>query len=172
MLNPFVLLSARLLQSLIASGNIYFVRQTYKRGWDALDRDMKGAFLFTHYNNANRAQVHFEALQHDGNRFLYNDSIPEHHEKLEIAAKQPLGYRVYTSLLEEPWKPSAEMAEKIRRYIGDNLTWTPARSDVIGAELFTQFGELFINLKYSAHEVKVPLSDIEKYEFIKINDIE
>jgi hypothetical protein len=161
--NPFVLLTTRLLHSLIASGNIYFVRQTYRRGLDNFDKHTKAAFLFTHYSSLNKAQMHVEALQQDGNRFLYNNTIREHHEKLEIAAKQPLGFKVYSSLLEEPWKPSEKMAEMIRRYIGENLTWTPARQDIIGAELFIQFGELFINLKYGAHEVKVPLSDIEKY---------
>ena len=161
--NPFVLLSARLLHSLIASGNIYFVRQTYKRGLDMHDAHTKAAFLFTHYDNLDGAQRHFDSLQNDSNRFLYDDSTAEHHKKLEIASKQPLGYKVYSSLLEEPWKPSEKMAEQIRRYISENLTWTPARKDTIVAELFTQIGELFIILKYSTNEVKVPLTDIEKY---------
>jgi hypothetical protein len=29
------------------------------------------------------------------------------------------------------------------------------------ADLFVQFGELFITLKYGIHEVKIPLADIE-----------
>lgn len=127
------------------------------------DEHTRAAFLFTHYNNVSDARSHFDALKHDGNRFLYDNNNPEHHAKLEIAAKQPLGYKIYSSLLEEPWKPSEKMAEKIRHYIGENLTWTPARADTIGAELFTHYGELFINLKYSTHEAKVPLTDIEKY---------
>ena len=161
--NPFVLLNTKLLHSIIASGNSYFVRQTYARGLDPFDKHTKAAFLFTHYNNPDRAKAHFGALQQDGNRFLYDDAVPEHHQKLEIAAKQPPGYKVYSSLLEQPWRPSPDMAEKIRRYIGANLTWTPARSDTINAELFTQFGELFLTLRYNAYEAKVLLTDIEKY---------
>ena len=127
------------------------------------DEHTKAAFLFTHYNDLNDARTHYNALQQDANRFLYDNNIAEHHAKLEIAAKQPLGYKVYSSLLEQPWKPSEKMAEKIRHYIGENLTWTPARADTIGAELFTRFGELFITLNYNERLVKVPLADIEKY---------
>jgi hypothetical protein len=47
--NPFVLLTTRLLESLIKAGNTFFVRQTYKRGKNELDPLNKAAFLFTHY---------------------------------------------------------------------------------------------------------------------------
>jgi hypothetical protein len=163
MYNPFGLLSMRLLQALLKSGNRYFVRQTYKRGLDQFDETQRGAFLFTHYTDAGRAQMHYDALALDPNRFLYDSTDAEHYNKLEIAAHQPLGFRIYSPLLEKEWKPTEAMNEKIRKYIAANFTWTPGRNDKVKADLFSQVGELFVNLKYRVHEVKVPLADIEKY---------
>ena len=163
MYNPFGLLSAKLLQALIQSGNTWFVRQTWKRGMDPQDTTQKGAFLFTHYNNAGRAHIHYDALAHDPNRFLYDSTLPDHYKKLETAAAQPLGFRVYSPLLEKEWKPSGLLSDKLRRYITGKLQWTPGRNDTVKAELFTQFGELFITLKNRGNRIKVPLSDIENY---------
>ena len=163
MYNPFGLLSIRLLQALVRSGNRYFVRQTYKRGLNALDATHRAAFLLTHYADAGKAKMHYDALVHDANRFLYDSNDPEQYKKLEIAARQPLGFPVYSPLLEKEWKPSEQMREKIRSYVAANLQWTPGRNDTIQADLFSQVGELFLNLKYRTHEIKVPLADIEKY---------
>ena len=161
--NPFVLLSAKLLDSLIKAGNTHFVRQTYKRGKDELHDHIRAAFLITHYTEATRAQTHYDALPGDPNRFLYDIADPVHAEKLAIAANQPLGFKIFSPLMQQPWKPTAEIAAQIRTYISEKMNWTPGRNDTVKADLFTQFGELFINLKYGNHEIKVPLVDIENY---------
>ena len=160
--NPFGLLSPKLLQAMIDAGNRYFVRQTYIRGMDPKDPVHKAAFLFTHYDNLPAARMHYNFLLHDRSRFLYDSMNEEHKSKLEIAAKQVAGYPVYTPLLEKPWQPSEKMSELIRRYIRAHLSWTPAREETVKADLFIQFGELFVNLKYRSQETKVPLADIEK----------
>jgi hypothetical protein len=161
--NPFVLLSAKLLDSLIKAGNTHFVRQTYKRGKDEWHDHFRAAFLITHYTDGYRAQTHFDALTNDPNRFLYNISDPVHAEKLSIAASQPLGFKIFSPLMQQPWKPTSEIAAQIRTYINEKMNWTPGRNDTVKADLFTQFGELFINLKYGNHEIKVPLEEIENY---------
>lgn len=161
--NPFVLLSAKLLDSLIQAGNTHFVRQTYPRGRNDLHDHIRAAFLLTHYTDGYRAQTHFDALVNDPHRFLYHTADAGHLKKLTIAAAQPLGYKIYSPLMPQPWKPSAEMAASIRAYITEKMNWTPARQDMVKADLFTQFGELFINLKYGNHEIKVPLEEIENH---------
>jgi CRISPR/Cas system-associated protein Cas10 (large subunit of type III CRISPR-Cas system) len=161
--NPFVLLSAKLLDSLIKAGNTHFVRQTYPRGKNELHDHVRAAFLITHYTNDYRAQTHYEVLANDPHRFLYTISDPEHLKKLNMAALQPLGYKIYSPLMQEPWKPSSEMTASIRKYISEKVNWTPGRNNAVKADLFTQFGELFITLKYGNHEVKVKLEEIEKY---------
>jgi hypothetical protein len=160
--NPFGLLNLKLLHALTDAGNRYFVRQTYARGLHPFDPLHKAAFLFTHYRDLSSAQKHFNFLHQDPNRFLYDSINAAHAAKLEIAAKQVPEFPVYTPLLEKPWEPSEKMSEKIRRYIGAHTSWTPAREETVKADLFTQFGELFVNLKYRSYETKVPLDDIEK----------
>ena len=160
--NPFGHLSIKLLHALINGGNRYFVRQTYKRGLNPFDPTQKAAFLFTHYADLPTARMHYNFLHHDPNRIFYDSMKSEHFAKLEIAARQVVGYPVYTPLLEKPWEPSEKMSELIRRYIRSHLSWTPAREESVKADLFTQFGELFVNLRYRSQETKVPLADIEK----------
>ena len=159
--NPFGLLNMKLLHALINAGNRYFVRQTYPRGLHPFDEEQKAAFLFTHYRDLPSAQMHYNFLHHDPNRFLYDSRNPAHAAKLDIAAKQVPAFPVYTPLLEKLWEPSEKMSELIRRYISIHLSWTPSREETVKADLFTQFGELFVNLKYKSFATKVPLADIE-----------
>ena len=160
--NPFGLLSLKLLHALIHAGQRYFVRQSYPRGFNPFDETLKRAFLLTHYERLPDAQMHFNLVSQDRHRFLYDSHNPEHFERLERAAKQIPGWPVYTPLLEKPWVPSEKMAELIRRYIANNLSWTPAREETVKADLFTQFGQLFVTLKYRSQEIRVLLEDIEK----------
>ena len=161
--NPFVLLTTWLLESLIKAGNTFFVRQTYKRGKNQLDPLNKAAFLFTHYTDYSRAKTHYDTLDNDPNKFLYNINEAEHYEKLFVAAGQPEGFHIYSPLVQQPWKPTPAIAAKIRNYINHKMNWTPARSDQVKVDLFVQFGELFITLKCGIHELKVPLADIENF---------
>jgi hypothetical protein len=160
--NPFGLLNLKLLHALIDAGNRYFVRQTYQRGLHPFDEIQKAAFLFTHYRDLRSAQMHYNFLHRDANRFLYDSRNPAHFAKLEIAARQVPAYPVYTPLLEKPWEPSEKMSVSIRRYIATHLNWRVPREETVKADLFTEFGELFVNLKYMSQEAKVPLADIEK----------
>jgi hypothetical protein len=164
--NPFPLHSQRLLDALIKAGHKYYVQQTYKRGINPFDAQQKGAFLITHYNNLDRALEHFEALKNDGDRFLYDVTNAEHFEKLKAVVQQPAGYKTCTPLLQQPWKPTVGLGQKIKRYIDSELRWIPGRNDTVHANLFIEFGELFITLKYRIHEVKVPLVDIEKTSYV------
>lgn len=159
--NPFVLLSTRLLESLLKAGNTFFVRQTYRRGKNLLDPLNKAAFLITHYSDYSLARAHYDALYNDPNRFLYNVTEQEHYDKLATAATQPAGYKIYSPLIQQPWKPTPEMSAKIRNYINQKLSWSPRRSDMVKADLFVQFGELFITLKYGMDAIQLPLAAIE-----------
>jgi hypothetical protein len=161
--NPFVLLTVPLLESLLKAGNQFFVRQTYKRGKNELDPLNKAAFLFSHYTDYSRAKTHYDTLDNDPNRFLYNINEEEHYQKLFTAAGQPEGYKIYSPLVKQAWKPTPPIAARIRKYIDQKLTWSLGRNDSVKADLFVQFGELFITLKFGIHELKLPLADIENF---------
>lgn len=159
--NPFVLYSEKLLTALLKAGHQYFVRQQYTRGLPEGDAVTKGSFLITHYNQLNKARIHFEALPNNGNRFLYFATNSDHLQRLTRAAVQPSGYRIYAPLLMEEWQPPAGLHEKIRRYINSNLPWKPRASDNVRTNLFVEFGDLFLTLSLRGYQEKVPLLDIE-----------
>lgn len=160
--NPFTLYTPLLLNGMLKAGHRYFVRQTYKRGMDHFDEIKNTAFLISPYPDESRAMMHYDALKNDGNRFLYSVLNTDHLEKLNIAVTQPAGYKIYAPLLPGPWKPSDIMAGKIRRYIDHVLHWHLSRKEGVRSNLFIQFGELFITLRSGKHEIKIPLSDIER----------
>jgi len=161
--NPLALFDAKLLNALLQAGHSHFVRQTFPRGIDHTDTDQKGAYLITQYREEAKAQIHYDALARDPARFIYDVTKPEHLEKLRTASTQPKGYRIYSALLaEKKWIPPHDMKSKIKRYISMRLNWQPKGSDTVNTDLFFQFGELFITLKWGSHEAKFPLSDIER----------
>lgn len=160
--NPFPLLTGQLLVSFIKTGHKYFVRQTYKRGIDHFDDTIKAAFLISHYSDKSKADIHFKALTADGNRFLYDINEPEHLQKLQTAAEQPKGFKIYTPLLQNEWRPTNALSQQIKKYIGGNLNWQPKKSEGVKCNLFLQFGELFLTLKWKSSEVKIPLSEVER----------
>lgn len=157
------LFTEQLLSAFITNGHKYFVRQTYARGRDMFDLNNKGAFLISHYTDKSKAHIHYQALGGDAHRFFYDLDAPGHLQKLQAAARQPQGYRIYVPLLPKEWKPSEMMLQKIRKYIDSQLHWKPARKDGVKTDLFLQFGELFLTLKWKTTEVKLPLAEVEKY---------
>lgn len=161
MTNPFQLYTPALLEALLNAGHTCFVRQSYQRGMDHFDNTIRHAFLISHYNDPAKARMHYEALPNDGNRFLYESNNAEHLEKLKKAAKNPLGYKIYTPMLSKPWAPPEIMKTKVRKYIDRKLRWQVGAGHTVRTNLFTQFGELFLTLKMGIHDIKIPLSDIE-----------
>ena len=159
MTNPFQLYSPALLAALMKAGHVYFVRQTYARGIDHFEERLKGAFLISHYREEGHARMHYEALQGDRSRYLYNIQESVDLAKLEVAAWQPQGYKVYAPLLLRPWEPSGDLKGKVRRYIDKHLKW---RQGAVRTNLFTQFGELFLTLKKGTQEISIPLSAVER----------
>ena len=98
MFNPFAPLTTDLLHAFIGRGKIFFVRQAFPRGKSPLDKDVKGYFVFSHYDNLTTAQDHFGTIAHDPYRFLYNWNDLAHRGKLEIAASGLQHYRNFAAV--------------------------------------------------------------------------
>ena len=163
MFNPFYPFTKPLFDAFVKHGNCFFVRQTFNGGKSHLAEDVKGAYLISHYDELHEAQVHYEALSHDPNRFLYVWHNPEHQEKLKIAAGGPAGYKVYSCTFEKNWERriTDRMKKNIRLYVS-GLGWQPSRSESLSTDFYQTFGELYIKLKCKGREVKVKFVDIEK----------
>src|ERR1700761_1769565 len=117
MYNPFPLLTPGLLRDQIAKGKRWFVRQTFPRGSEPR---LIAAFLLRAYEAEERetAGEHMAAITNDGNAFLYDATEPAHLQKLEIAAGQPFGYKIfYAAHKGVEWKPPQTYQEKMRQYI-------------------------------------------------------
>lgn len=144
-------------------GKCFFVRQTFKRGFDHFDEGVKGYFIFSHYDNLVTAQDHFGAITHDRNRFLYDWYNPDHQERLQKAANMQKEYKVYSAVFKKDWKRgiTTKMQQKVREYVS-KLGWNPKGGEMVDTAFELRFGELFIVLKYRGRQAKVKFEEIEK----------
>jgi len=171
MYNPFPLLTAALLKDQVAKGRRYFVRQSFPRGYEGR---LKAAFLMRAYPAEEKelAEAHLAALTgpaslgRDPNAYLYDAMLPEHLERLLIAAGQPFGYKVfYAAKKGVDWKPPPVYQEKMKAYIRrHHPTWrTQKDGGKISIGLHEEFGELFLTFSFDKESDKVPFDLIEQY---------
>lgn len=167
MLNPYSLLTPELLAALLKQP-MYFVRQEYKRGAFLYDPPAVKTFLLTHYPlheiEKERAERHLRLLLKDPYRFLYDSTNTDHLAKLQSAALQPGGFRVYINLMRSKWKASPLLKIKIETYAREKLPWwnySPA--DKLKVTLKERYGELFLLLMWKAQKTEVLLDEIENF---------
>jgi hypothetical protein len=159
MYNPFIPFDEALLRALLKRGHSHFVRQTYERG--RLPGASKKAFLLTHYADPNKARIHYEAIENDPARFLYDTNEPDHLERLHRAAAGIPGFAVYAPIMMGNWKPTSDIGARLRHYVTQHLRWRLGRSSELKSHIFVQFGQIFLTLRYGSEEAKIPFSDIE-----------
>jgi hypothetical protein len=161
MFNPLCLLSRELLDAFVASGQKYFVRQTFIRGNDKTNR----GFLVSHYADFSQAYEHFEAIAADANRYLYRLSEPDDFRRLLKAASQPTGFRVYASVVIPGREKKAEksLTVQVRKYMERKNLWHPGRRDDVAFELYPHFGEVFVRMRFRQQEIKVSLAEVENF---------
>jgi hypothetical protein len=183
MYNPFPLLTPGLLKDQVARGKRYFVRQSFPRGYEGR---LKAAFLLRAYPVEEKeiADAHLAALTdpaglagdtaiaqdtarpRDPNAYLYDAALPEHLERLYIAAGQPFGYKVfYAAKKGLDWKPPAVYQEKMKAYIRrHHPAWrTQKDGEKISIGLHEEFGELFLTFSFDKENDKIPFDLIEQY---------
>lgn len=163
MFNPFFPFTNQLLDAFVAKGKKFFVRQTFERGMNPFDKEVKGSFLFSHYDNLTTAQDHFGAISHDSRRFLYDWNNPEHQQKLKVAASGLKEYKNYASVLRPDYEKGItdKLKKKIRQYVSDSLGWHIKGSDTLDTNFEMQFGELFMRFKHGSRQAKVKFEEIE-----------
>jgi hypothetical protein len=185
MYNPFPLLTPGLLKDQVARGKRYFVRQSFPRGYEGR---LKAAFLLRGYpaEEMEMADSHLAALKQDvalthpaglgrdpnaslardPNAYLYDATLPEHLERLLIAAGQPFGYKVfYAAKKGVDWEPPTVYQEKMKAYIRrHHPTWrTQKDGEKISIGLHEEFGELFLTFSFDKESDKIPFDLIEQY---------
>ena len=157
--NPLKLLFKDALDELKKLNYVYYVRQTYERGKTGA---LQEAFLITPYLEKEHADKHFNAIEGDQRRMIYDISNPLHEERLYNAATQPEGYRIYLNRLRDrEWQPDVAVANSCKNYIKRVLKW-PMKSG-IDISLGMQFGELTIKFDNGSQNQEIPLKEVEKY---------
>ncbi|HYF30775.1 MAG TPA: hypothetical protein VD993_06625 [Chitinophagaceae bacterium] len=164
MYNPFPLLTESILNNRVWRGKRYFVRQSFLRGFSP---GLKASFLLRAYAATEREQAltHMAFIAHDAYAYLYDASNPAHFAKLQVAASQPAGYRIYYAGKEVPhWNPSNEYDFKIRRYILSRHPrwWTQRGRNSIHVGLCEEWGELLLKLSFENEQEIIPFDEIEK----------
>ena len=162
--NPFYPFTKKLLTALEEEGNKYFVRQSFERGKNRLQPEIKSSFLITHYMGIEPAMEHYDSLSADHFSFLYDTDNSDHKKKLEIAASQPEGYSVFANVFQADWQKriSDQLMKKIRYYIGQKLKWKPERNDNLKLNLFMDKGILSVKIMLNGKEAIAKFDDIEK----------
>jgi hypothetical protein len=101
-------------------------------------------------------------LWQDKSRFCYDSEDTLHRERLEDAALQPEGYRIYVNLLPKKWKPAEHLKKKIGRYMMKEFpAWTYSPADKLKVTLKDRYGELYLALLWKGQQTEVILSAIE-----------
>ena len=166
MINPYSLLTPEILAAMLKQP-MFFVRQYYPRGIGPYD-DSTIPLLLTHYIHHEvdneRAKRHMRLLLTDRFRFLYNSADPVHLKKLEQAASQPQGYRIYINLLPRKWKPGDSLKRRISGYMLHRLPgWKYSPSDKLKVTLKERYGELHLALLWKGQQTEVNLAEIENF---------
>jgi len=166
MVNPYSLLTPEILDAMLKQP-MFFVRQYYQRGAGPYD-DPTIPLLLTHYihheADIERSQRHMRLLLKDGFRFRYNSADPDHRRKLEYAAQQPEGYRVYINLLPKKWRPGDGLKRKISQFMLHRLPgWKYSPSDKLKVTLKERYGELYLGLLWKGQQTEVNLVEIENF---------
>lgn len=166
MFNPFAPFSKPLLDAFIKAGKTCFVRQSFVRGKDYFDDNIKHCFIFSHYAQAGHAQHHYGAISHDGYRCMYNWNDPEHQRKLTVAAGNPAGYKIYSSVFENDWQKhiTRPLRQKAKVFIETKLGWKPGRNQSVTFNIYTTYGELYARLTLKGQEVRIKLEEIENVQ--------
>ena len=142
----------------------YFVRHYYTRG---LRDDNAIPLLFSHYSHheidRERAFRHVRLLKKDPHRFLYNSEDPIHRERLQRAAMQPQGFRVYTNVLPDKWQPTPALRKRIYAYVNEKFGLTHNSADRINIKLQDLYGKLYLFLTLRTTTIEVLLEDIELF---------
>ncbi|HEY4289422.1 MAG TPA: hypothetical protein VGN00_20110 [Puia sp.] len=157
------ILTPDLLENEIKRGKRWFVRQAYLRG---MQPGLRATLMLRAYDSEAQetAAAHLAAIQNDKMAFVYDATLPEHLERLKVAANQPDGYKTfYIATNKIDWNLPAEYKEKIRHYIlKHHSSWANSKKTIV--ELHEKYGELILKFIHDNKEKDlIPFDTIENY---------
>lgn len=159
---PIALFSPELLEGMLQKQIRFFVRQQMEDAAHYFsDTGQVRYFVLSHYADEGKALGHMQAKSGDPYRRLYRTDVAEDMTDLRMAATQPEGFKIYTTLLDgHSWKPPRGFDEKIKSYLR-HAGHFPKRTDELTVSPFFEFGVLFLKFKWSRNEIRVPYSQVD-----------
>jgi hypothetical protein len=158
---PIALLNPELLRGMIQQDNKYFVRQQLLGGTRYFVEHLEAVVIITHYADKGKALEHMQAIQKTAYAKLYDIDMETDWQNLQVAASQPEHYKIFTTLLNtKTWRPPKEFSERIRKYLRYR-NYFPTRTDEVAASPFFEFGVLFLKIKWSGNEIRIPFHDLK-----------
>ena len=162
MFNPPAPWTEKALNGFLREGKRYFVRQRFERAKSPFDESAAVCFLFSHYESYRQAREHFDALQDDPYRFLYDSEVVEHLERLQKAATHPGPYKVFTNTFMPDWERhiTKRMRQQIMAFI-EGKGWKPVRNESVLIDFYPHFGEVMLTLRFREQKLSIKLEEIE-----------
>lgn len=160
MFNPFVSFQEPMIDRLRELQQRYLVSQS----WETEGRQ---GLLLSDYSDAGLAKLHWKRLGHDRYRFLFDLEDERHREAIRALAGEHSSYQIFAAFIANPDLVERRLnrlySAAIKRYVQARTDWRVGGRDGIYAKLQLIFGELFVNLQYRRQEIRLRLTELEKY---------
>ncbi len=191
MFNPFVKFEPRFIPGFRKQNKRYLVSQTFTRGDDLFKIEGKVSLMLTHYDDLEKAKVHYNAVANNGSKkqvfvdengnlsnaktkkgvkkdeyaAILDLEKDEHRKKLEEMLAPDSKYVIYSSLIGDPKMVETAMdrlfKQNIKKYIERNTNWRIPRDYTIIPRPELTFGELYIVMKFAGQTARIKLEDLE-----------
>ena len=161
MFNPAYPFTADLLESFLNKEVFYFVRSNYPRG---VAGDIRQATLITHYHDQSEAERHYNVIQHDRQREIYDIRKPADLEKLKEETVPNEQYKAFSKLIlpDAEKKANAHFKEHTKRFLFKNTNWDLKGAVTIYPKFRYQLGELYVRIHHKGDEIIIKFEEIEK----------
>lgn len=161
--NPVYPFTIDVLKGSIDRGCKYFVRNRWHAGYDHFDEIQTQSLIIVHYLDLKEAEAHLQAIKQDKYRFLYDITNQDHLDRLQKAAQQPEGFKIFSSYFRPDYKKliTPRLKGKINSWMYRNTDWKPKRGQTVNVDFYLQFGQLFITMSFQGRKIKVRFEDIE-----------
>jgi hypothetical protein len=166
MFQPFERFHAKYITGLINLKKIYLVTQTYNRGFDHFENDVKTNILITDYENKVEADIHYNAVKGDKYASIMNLENEKHKEKLIEMLNVNSKYCVYWAIVKDAKSIMKTLdlkyKDNVRRYIANKTNLRLKPSETLFTSLVVNFGEIYLVIKAGNKPITVIFGDIEK----------
>lgn len=165
MINPFSLMHSGYIDAFRMRGKRYLILQQFTRENNLFKEEGKTYLLVSHYDDLGLALLHYKEVKDEPVARMID--LEKENERIEFESMLSVNseYIVYSILDSNPKATKMaidkQLKYKIQDYVAKETKWRISRHHEFVPDLEVTFGELFVILKYSGRNIRVPLKDLE-----------